>query len=209
MDLIADGLFIATALTAALYCFVLSRRLRRLSDAETGIGSQIHALNKALEETRSGLSETRRGVAEARASVRNASESLAVEVEAARREVQLLASARTAAMDTLALIDAVNKEAKTAEPAAQEPAPKPEAVAKPVETPPPPEQVVEHEDIPDWPDGVVDLPDEDAADAAFLAAEPIAEDALEDTANQEDAPPQPTEATSENAAPLRMERLAL
>ncbi|MEO0993974.1 MAG: hypothetical protein AAFU49_03525 [Pseudomonadota bacterium] len=209
MDLIADGLFIATALTAALYCFVLSRRLRRLSDAETGIGSQIHALNKALEETRSGLSETRRGVAEARASVRNASESLAVEVEAARREVQLLASARTAAMDTLALIDAVNKEAKTAEPAAQEPAPKPEAFAKPVETPPPPEQVVEHEDIPDWPDGVVDLPDEDAADAAFLAAEPTAEDALEVTAKQADAPPQPTEATSENAAPLRMERLAL
>ena len=41
MALIADGLLIATALTAALYCAVLSRRLRRLADLESRLGVRL------------------------------------------------------------------------------------------------------------------------------------------------------------------------
>ena len=56
MQLIADGLLLATALTAALYCIVLSRRLRRLTDAQSGIGTQIRELTRVLEETRGAVS---------------------------------------------------------------------------------------------------------------------------------------------------------
>lgn len=53
MELMADGLLIATALTAALYCIVLSRRLKRLSSTEEGLGGQIVALNGAVEDRKS------------------------------------------------------------------------------------------------------------------------------------------------------------
>lgn len=79
MELIADGLLIATALTAALYCLVLSRRLRNLSDSGSGIGAQIEALDRALNETRGALAETREGVGELRASAKSSLAKLARE----------------------------------------------------------------------------------------------------------------------------------
>ncbi|MEM9147644.1 MAG: hypothetical protein AAGC57_15765 [Pseudomonadota bacterium] len=228
MDLIADGLFIATALTAALYCFVLSRRLRRLSDAETGIGVQIHALNKALEETRAGLAETRRGVAEARASVRNASEALGVEVEAARRETQMLTAARTAALDALAMVD----QAKARPAPTSAPAPAPARELAPTPAPPAAKAAAsaevpedDGEDIPDWPDGVIDPFDEDDADAEFAAAEaeegsaamPEVDAPVGGAEPPRAAEPEPaafsapaaTAAAGDASEPLRIERLAL
>ena len=68
MEFIADGLLIATAMTAGLYCLVLSRRLRRLTESGEGIGPQIEALDQALTETRAALAETREGVSELRGS---------------------------------------------------------------------------------------------------------------------------------------------
>lgn len=56
MELIADGLLIATTLTAAIYCGVLGRRLRRLSSTEHGLGSQIAALSGAVDEAREAIS---------------------------------------------------------------------------------------------------------------------------------------------------------
>lgn len=72
MTMIADGLLMATATIAGIYCLVLSRRLRRLTDSSSGIGSQIAALDRALAETRGALIETREGVSEIRASARAA-----------------------------------------------------------------------------------------------------------------------------------------
>ena len=76
MELIADGLLIATALIAGLYCLVLSRRLRRLTESGAGIGAQIEALDRALAETRGALRETRDGMSELRASARAAASEL-------------------------------------------------------------------------------------------------------------------------------------
>ncbi len=59
MSLIADGLMIVAGLTAGLYCMVLSRRLRRLSDSGQGIGAQIKALSEAIAETRTAVGEAR------------------------------------------------------------------------------------------------------------------------------------------------------
>ena len=61
MSIITDGLLIATCLTAALYCIVLSRRLSRFSDTESGIGKQISQLNTILEETRASAKESQSG----------------------------------------------------------------------------------------------------------------------------------------------------
>ena len=83
MNLIADGLLMATAMIAGLYCLVLSRRLKRLTDSGSGIGSQIAALDRALAETRGALTETRDGVAELRASARSAVADLRRRTEAA------------------------------------------------------------------------------------------------------------------------------
>ena len=57
MSLIADGLLIATGLTAGLYCFILSRRLKAFSSTDSGVGQQIRQLNSTLEETRAALRE--------------------------------------------------------------------------------------------------------------------------------------------------------
>ncbi|MEO1677497.1 MAG: hypothetical protein AAFU80_04985 [Pseudomonadota bacterium] len=59
MSLIADVLMIAGGFGAALYCWVLSRRLSRFNDLERGVGgavavlsAQVDDLTKALEQAR-------------------------------------------------------------------------------------------------------------------------------------------------------------
>ncbi len=50
MELIADILLIAGALGAALYCVVLSRRLRRFNDLEKGVGGAIAVLSAQVDD---------------------------------------------------------------------------------------------------------------------------------------------------------------
>lgn len=78
MSLITDGLLIATCLTAGLYCFVLSRRLKRFSNTEEGIGQQVVQLNATLEEMRVALKEAQSGA-------KAESEALSREVVQARK----------------------------------------------------------------------------------------------------------------------------
>ncbi len=65
MELIADILLVAGALGAGLYCFVLSRRLRKFTDLEQGVGgavavlsSQADALKRSLESARSASDQS-------------------------------------------------------------------------------------------------------------------------------------------------------
>lgn len=65
MELIADILLFAGALSAGLYCIVLSRRLNRFTDLEKGVGgaiavlsSQVDDMTKALDEARSATSSS-------------------------------------------------------------------------------------------------------------------------------------------------------
>ena len=78
MSIIADGLLIATCLTAAVYCFVLARRLKQFSNTEEGIGQQILQLTTTLQETRTALKE-------AQAGAKAETEALAREVSQARK----------------------------------------------------------------------------------------------------------------------------
>lgn len=59
MELIADGLLIAAALCAAVYCHVLAGRLRRLRDLDGGVGAAIAALSGQVEEMRAALDGAR------------------------------------------------------------------------------------------------------------------------------------------------------
>lgn len=84
MNFIADGVLIAASLTTALYCLVLSRRLRRLGSTDAGIGKQIETLNESLDETRRTVGELRRTAGAA-------SEQLNREIAEARRQAAQLA----------------------------------------------------------------------------------------------------------------------
>lgn len=59
MELIADGLLIAAAGTAALYCWVLSRRLTALKDLDKGLGGAIASLSAQVDETRTSLADAK------------------------------------------------------------------------------------------------------------------------------------------------------
>ena len=87
MSLIADGLLIVTCLTTAIYCYVLSRRLKRLANTDEGIGQQITQFNAALDETRTAYTDLK-GEAQ-RASDRLIKEVAAARKVAAKLQVQM------------------------------------------------------------------------------------------------------------------------
>jgi hypothetical protein len=89
MELLADGLLIAAALTAAIYCRVLAGRLRRLSDLDRGVGAAIGALSARVEALQEAVAAARRVTG---ASVRDLGERTArAEVAAGRLELLLAA----------------------------------------------------------------------------------------------------------------------
>lgn len=101
MELIADGLLLATGLAAGLYCMVLSRRLRRLGDADEGLGPQIAALDRAILETRSALSETQERLDALKSQSQSAGERLTRDLARAKRLNDELAEATSGAERTL------------------------------------------------------------------------------------------------------------
>ena len=50
MELIADIFLIGGALAATVYCIVLSRRLRRFTDLEKGVGGAIAVLSSQVDD---------------------------------------------------------------------------------------------------------------------------------------------------------------
>ncbi|MES0825725.1 hypothetical protein [Ruegeria sp. SCP11] len=59
MELIADILLVAGALGAGLYCFVLSRRLKRFTDLEKGVGGAVAVLSTQADELKKSLESAR------------------------------------------------------------------------------------------------------------------------------------------------------
>ena len=53
MALVVDFLLLAASGTAGLYCFVLSRRLKGLTNASGGLGAGVAALAQSAEEMKS------------------------------------------------------------------------------------------------------------------------------------------------------------
>lgn len=60
MMIIADVLLIAGALGAGLYCYVLSRRLRRFTDLEKGVGGAVAVMSAQVDDLTRTLSEAQK-----------------------------------------------------------------------------------------------------------------------------------------------------
>ena len=67
MELIADVLLVAGAFGAALYCHVLSRRLRRLGTLETGMGGAIAVLSAQVDDMTRALTDAQSAARESAA----------------------------------------------------------------------------------------------------------------------------------------------
>lgn len=57
MNMIADVLLVAGAFGAGLYCYVLSKRLRRFTDLEKGVGGAVAVLSAQVDDMTKTLSQ--------------------------------------------------------------------------------------------------------------------------------------------------------
>lgn len=86
MAMIADILLASGALAASFYCFVLSRRLRRLSDLDKGLGGAIAVLSVQVDDLSAALKRTEAASAEAASTLVKETE----RAENAAKQLQLL-----------------------------------------------------------------------------------------------------------------------
>lgn len=86
MAFVSDILLLAGALGASLYCHVLSRRLRRFTDLEKGVGGAVAVLSAQVDDLSKALRSARETAAQA---VENLSE-INANAEASARKLQLL-----------------------------------------------------------------------------------------------------------------------
>jgi hypothetical protein len=86
MTMIADVLLVGGALGAALYCLVLSRRLRRFTDLEKGVGGAVAVMSAQVDDLTRTLSAAQRS---AESSVGQLDE-LSARAEASRQRLELL-----------------------------------------------------------------------------------------------------------------------
>lgn len=86
MTMIADMLLMAGAVGAGLYCFVLSRRLRKFNDLEKGVGGAVAVLSAQVDDLTRTLT---RAHGTASASVKTLS-GVTERAEAAAKQLELL-----------------------------------------------------------------------------------------------------------------------
>lgn len=128
IDLVADALLLGGTLCACLYCFVLSRRLKKLSGFESGLGGAIAVLSTQVDDMQRVLKETEATAGEASSQLRD----LVQEAEDAAGNLEVLLASLTdmpEAPSTPATLKLTNP---VPDPA---PAPEPAPVAAPVAPP--------------------------------------------------------------------------
>lgn len=89
MTLIADILMISGALGAAFYCMVLSRRLRKFSDLEQGVGGAVAVLSVQVDDMTKTIAKAEKSAVES-AERLNA---LTARAETAARKLELMIAA--------------------------------------------------------------------------------------------------------------------
>ncbi|EEW26577.1 hypothetical protein [Rhodobacter ferrooxidans] len=86
MELIADILMVAGTFGAAVYCYVLSVRLKRFSTLETGMGGAIAVLSSQVDDMTKALDRARGAATGSAASL----EALTARSEAVAARLELL-----------------------------------------------------------------------------------------------------------------------
>ncbi len=89
MDAIANILLAAGAIGAAVYCIVLSRRLKRFTDLEKGIGGAVAVLSAQVDDLTRMLARARERAGESTQALATAS----ARAEAAAGRIELLLAA--------------------------------------------------------------------------------------------------------------------
>ncbi|MBM9596135.1 hypothetical protein [Roseitranquillus sediminis] len=120
MTLIADILMIAGALGAAFYCLVLSRRLRRFSDLEKGVGGAVAVLSMQVDDMTKTLQKAQ---ASASQSAQRLTELTERAEDAARRLELMLASLHDLPEAPTARAEPMADAEPKPEPVREEPAP--------------------------------------------------------------------------------------
>jgi hypothetical protein len=64
MQLIFDFILLAASAAAAVYCFVLSARLKKLNDVRSGLGASVVSMSAMLDQTRLTLEQSKRATME-------------------------------------------------------------------------------------------------------------------------------------------------
>ena len=89
MTILADFLLATGAICAAIYCLILSRRLRRFTDLEKGVGGAVALLSAQVDEMNATLETAQKT---ARDSVRTLSETGA-RADAAAKKLEIMLAA--------------------------------------------------------------------------------------------------------------------
>lgn len=194
MGLIADGLLIAAALTAAIYCHVLAGRLRSLRRLDGGVGQAVAAMAAQTEELRQALRAAKAAAGE---STRTLAERTARAEMAAGRLELLLAAIHDNEGGAAPANVAARREARQA--AAFSPRPRPQVVAGTGAAARAADPFDEDDDAAPRP-GDLDEPDPDFADTGLEPGpEPdpddLSQDEAEIEAQEPPEDPQPAPAT--------------
>lgn len=86
MELVADILLIAATLGASVYCVILSRRLRRFTDLEKGVGGAIAVLSVQVDDMTKTLAAAQDSAEASTGSLA----SLTVKAETAAKRLELM-----------------------------------------------------------------------------------------------------------------------
>lgn len=86
MELVADILLISGALAATFYCVVLSRRLRKFTDLEKGVGGAIAVLSAQVDD----MTRTLKAAQDSAEGSVNSLAGLTDKAEGAARKLELL-----------------------------------------------------------------------------------------------------------------------
>lgn len=86
MELIADMLLAAGAFGAAIYCYVLSRRLTRFTQLESGMGGAIAVLSAQVDDMTKALTKAQGAASQSTAELA----ALTIRAEAAASRLELL-----------------------------------------------------------------------------------------------------------------------
>lgn len=86
MDLIADALLAAGALGAAIYCIVLSRRLKRFNNLQNGMGGAVAVLSAQVDDMTKTLEKAQTAAGASAAQLND----LTKRAEAASQKLELM-----------------------------------------------------------------------------------------------------------------------
>lgn len=114
MQMIVDFMLLAASASAAVYCFILSGKLKKLNDMNGGLGASIASMSLTMEQMRRMLDESKEAqrdaeqtlealIADASRTAAELSDLIETVFETSERTAEVIAAHRDAALAEIAL----------------------------------------------------------------------------------------------------------